>query len=1244
MVDLAPGVQEENQLRAGGFTDSEVQAWRMEQAQKLQNAGFAAPEIDEYFGYKNPDMNPIKNVIQENIKKAQSQEQPEGQPKKAMTFMEALEAGWQMSVTGLLKREKKPDIEVAPDASRFYKIASGVATLAGDIPAMLQGNVVGGIAGEMIGAGAGTMVAPGPGTAIGAGVGGVVGAGYGAMALPAAVRKILMDHYEKGDIQTFGDFWDRAAGTFIEANKEGIIGAATAGVGGAVGKVAAPVMRPALKTTAQLSAEVATMVSVGNALEGKVPNADDFINAGIMVGGLHGVGAVAGKLRKTYSETGVKPQEVMERAPTDPQIQQDLLVIGDRVPGPIAQENGIPIGGELRDNNVGASKALNPTEGVKELPPQYEKLSDSEKKILTKIVNKQEKPKSESLTAAKAYEDFFDRLDPIKKAQETLAQGKELPVDQNPYILGRVSNDAPALANYMVQNGTVDFKTRADVGKSFDEIVAPHKTDPGFDAYLVAKRALEIEGKGKTSGFDVEAAKDVVEKGKAKYDAAAQELVQYNNEVLKFAKDAGLLSEKQFGLFTEGNKAYLPYKRIFDPEEAGAAAKAGKLPGSFKELVGSERDIQNPFRSILENTQAIVKAAEINRARLELVKLAENTPGQELLIPSEQRGKLRENQFSFYRDGKLEVWESPVPGVARALKALEGDPGAQNLFMKIARGFTTVKKIGITLTPDFAFRNVFRDQITSGVLSKEGTLPFVHVFAAIKDVMKNSDDYIRWQKSGGAGGMFLDFQRDVIDKRIFELNKETGFLDATWNVLKKPADYMAAMGSLLEESTRLAEFKRTSKGATEGPKLLEGGYAARESTVDFSRMGAKLAAWNSMTAFMNVQVQGMDRFARALKEDPVGTTMKGVAAITVPSVLLWWATHDDPRLKDVPDWQKYAFWLIPIDWWEKVDNPALYEGMPDYLKRTTNGYLEVNKGPILRLPKPQEAGILLGSLVERTLDRFFTDNPHAYKGFNETMKNLVPSFIPDFISPVAEQWANKSLFQNSKIVPGYLEKLSPELQYSDYTSETAKALAKIIGYVPGTGVDKAGELSVESPMVIDNYIRSWSGNLGQYATRLIDEALYKAHVVPEPVKPANTLADIPFVKAFIVRHPSAGAESIQQFYDNVAHQEMIMNDVKHVIKSGDLIAYTKETDKFMSGEEIMGKFQGAKDALSTMSAAIQKINQMPEKNPDGSPGFTRDEKRQLIDGYYYQMISATRQVNEMIDALKREAKKQGEIK
>ena len=35
-----------------------------------------------------------------------------------------------------------------------------------------------------------------------------------------------------------------------------------------------------------------------------------------------------------------------------------------------------------------------------------------------------------------------------------------------------------------------------------------------------------------------------------------------------------------------------------------------------------------------------------------------------------------------------------------------------------------------------------------------------------------------------------------------------------------------------------------------------------------------------------------------------------------------------------------------------------------------------------------------------------------------------------------------------------------------------------------------------------------------------------------PIKPADTLADMPIIKAFIVRNPSGGSEHIEDFYKN----------------------------------------------------------------------------------------------------------------
>ena len=41
----------------------------------------------------------------------------------------------------------------------------------------------------------------------------------GAFALPAGLRKVITDAYEKGEATNWGDFWERASGAIIETAK-----------------------------------------------------------------------------------------------------------------------------------------------------------------------------------------------------------------------------------------------------------------------------------------------------------------------------------------------------------------------------------------------------------------------------------------------------------------------------------------------------------------------------------------------------------------------------------------------------------------------------------------------------------------------------------------------------------------------------------------------------------------------------------------------------------------------------------------------------------------------------------------------------------------------------------------------------------------------------------------------------------------------------------------------------------------
>ena len=248
-----------------------------------------------------PDMSGVGNYLRGNLAaKAPA-------PQKASGFLEALEAGLQVSVSGLLARNKAPSLELDPEAPWYNRAAGNVAMMAGDVPFMAAGSVLG----------AGMGAPSGPGA--------LVTGTAGAFALPAGLRATLMDGYSKGDFQSFGDFWERSSGIMWETAKGWLTGAATGGAG-AGAKMLLPAAAPtAVKVLAPTAAELGTMVTVGQALEGHAPSAQDFLDAAIVLGGAKGAMKVTPKLRDIYAKTGKKPAEVAMEAKTDPTIAQDLV-------------------------------------------------------------------------------------------------------------------------------------------------------------------------------------------------------------------------------------------------------------------------------------------------------------------------------------------------------------------------------------------------------------------------------------------------------------------------------------------------------------------------------------------------------------------------------------------------------------------------------------------------------------------------------------------------------------------------------------------------------------------------------------------------------------------------------------------------------------------------------------------------------------------------------------------------------
>ena len=266
-------------------------------------------------------------------------------PKRvAKTTFEAFQAGLQGSSGGLAVRGKLPDIELDEANSAWYdRLARGVGGLVGDLPI----GTLGFFGGSAIGGAAGTAV-PVVGNAAGA----VVGAGFGSMALPAAVRESYMQAYTKGEIINGGDFLNRVSIILKQSVKEGTVGAATFGAGR---YVAAPISAalPAMsavnqgiaRTAITTGVEAGTATVSAAALEGQLPDLQDFADNAALILFMKGTAATPGAVKSVsnglaniYRKTGKTPVEVAADIRANPTIADDLATVAQKVLQPEAAE------------------------------------------------------------------------------------------------------------------------------------------------------------------------------------------------------------------------------------------------------------------------------------------------------------------------------------------------------------------------------------------------------------------------------------------------------------------------------------------------------------------------------------------------------------------------------------------------------------------------------------------------------------------------------------------------------------------------------------------------------------------------------------------------------------------------------------------------------------------------------------------------------------------------------------------
>ncbi|MGE4194723.1 MAG: LPD38 domain-containing protein [Pseudodesulfovibrio sp.] len=829
-------------------------------------------------------------------------------------------------------------------------------------------------------------------------------------------------------------------------------------------------------------------------------------------------------------------------------------------------------------------------------------------------------------------------------------KGEKLPAHMDPYKLARTLRGTPGRAQQWLYHSPYRFADYSNVGKSFADILKPvGKQIDAFRAYIVSKRALELHERDIKSGVDVAAARATVGKWEGEFGQAFKELKEYQDLLLQYQRDSGLLSVDGYNLIKELNKDYVPFQRMMEGVDKGAGTGRGmEAWNPTKRIKGSTRDIYDPLESIIKNTYMTLELSEKNAALRALVDLTESRQGQGDVvekIPAPQIGThvsgaemvsqmlkvlpreeairvmdaiergdvdldvlgfsvFRPKAFtpeadviSVWKNGKREFYQVD-PDLGRAIKALDRE--TTNMLVRFLSKPTEWLRAGATLSPDFMPRNIIRDQLSAGIFSESGYKPFLDYTRGIFSAIKADEHYQSWLKGGGATTFLHSMDRNYMQENLHRMLHDT----PVWNKVN-PYKWLQMLSEFSEMGTRVGEARRVLKKAGTGRAgSIEAGYSAREVSLDFSRAGSKGRFLNNLITFFNASMQGLDKLGRKFRENPAGASARAFVSITIPSLMLAWYNRDNEKIQEQPQWQKDLFWMF-----EAGD-------------------------VIWRIPKPFDIGMLFGTLPERIFDYAYTNDPDAMDNFMSSLLMVSsPGMMPTATLPIIENVTGYSFFLGRDIVPQSVEGRMPEYQYSAHTLELTKALSKVVGSLPAVkDMPMSQKDAWLPPAKVENLIRGWSGGLGYYALQLVDLAGRKAGILPDPVKASKTLADMPVIKAFTVRWPTANAESVTKFYERYAEFERYWKTGSDLYKKE--FRSDAETLRLMELGLPYKQLKRVADAMSNVRGLIRGVDQLSN--------ISADEKREIIDSAYLQLLAMAQAGNSMIDEFKKITEEESE--
>jgi hypothetical protein len=692
--------------------------------------------------------------------------------------------------------------------------------------------------------------------------------------------------------------------------------------------------------------------------------------------------------------------------------------------------------------------------------------------------------------------EFLDSLFVFDKAAER-AKGirgidKVLPAE-DPMTLVRLLNGFDASFNSAMDKGMFNAKLErikssdGDV-MNLDWLLKPmaSETKAEYDqmvkditSYMVAKRTVElskrfdreemISGIGEGNVTDLEMAKQALkdfetDPNKDRIEEAAKRYREMADAGLRYMVDKGRLAEEVrdkdgnliggYKFIKENNLEYVALQRL-NQTEAGEPIefnikKGGNVGGvsePVKKIKGSEKRIQDPYVSLLDNLNKMMKESDRNEVVLSFRNLIENEQDPQMRQSLESIGKKvgskDKETITVFVDGKPEYWKFQQD-IYTALKGLDSEaynlPGWLTVMPKVLRWT-------VTRFPTFAARNIVRDFQSRLLLSN------ANPWESIKRSITTAD---KWDEAARVGalnaGMYTqgkELYYELLGDAAKKLTKEGSFIvtpdkiKSLWNTYEKALYKSETTGRVSEYEASFNEAKK--QGMDDYNAMLYAGSRAR-GLIDFAVAGNTMRVINQLIPFSNAAVQGLRSASMRVKENPAGFAMRVALFSLIPEVAMYSLNRSDEKKKKMyealPDWQRDMFY---------------------------NVYVGNNKW--LAIPKPFELS-LFGSALNRGMS-YAEGNKKAFDGFGgTTYKSLMPIEGSEIIGrdgKMVEVAANYDFFRNKEIIPR--SQLALDMSLRD--TEDASRIGKVIG-----------DFIKADPRMVDHYIKGQFSYFGKTALEL----------------------------------------------------------------------------------------------------------------------------------------------------------------